>query len=168
MLHMMGCTELHCVQLFMQHIRLGKKHMLHEHLHAIVYFHVVRCVLHFVEWYFDVFDYSIWMPAMTADVGSQEFGLPICLGTQGGSQISTGKEDITTSNVVFVMLSEGFGIELSDFEAENATLKGYHLQQVVEIVIGGSPTVLEICFIWVMMSFGRILLQSSLSTNLFD
>jgi hypothetical protein len=37
-------------------------------------------------------------------------------------------------------------IELSDFEVENAMLKGNYLRQVVEIVIGGVPTVLEIRF----------------------
>ena len=50
-------------------------------------------------------------------------------------------------------------IELSDFEAENATLKGDYLRQVVEIVIGGVPTVLEVCFMCLFMSLGRILLQ---------
>ena len=59
-------------------------------------------------------------------------------------------------------------IELSDFEAENATLKGDYLQQVVEIVIGGIPTVLEIHFMCLFMSLGRILSQGCVSTNLFD
>ena len=59
-------------------------------------------------------------------------------------------------------------IELSDFEAENATLKCHYLWQVVEIVIGGVPTVLDICFMCVFMSLGKILLQGSVSTNLFD
>jgi hypothetical protein len=59
-------------------------------------------------------------------------------------------------------------IELSDFEAENATLKGDYLQQVVEIVIGGIPTVLEVRFMCLFMSLGRILLQGSVTTNLFD
>jgi hypothetical protein len=39
------------------------------------------------------------------------------------------------------MRSEGLEIELSDFEAEDTTLKGDYLRQVVEIVIGGIPTV---------------------------
>ena len=59
-------------------------------------------------------------------------------------------------------------IELSDFEAENATLNGDYLWQVVEIVIGGVPTVLEVRFMCLFMSLGRILLQGSVSTNLFD
>ena len=66
------------------------------------------------------------------------------------------------------MLSEGLEIELSDFEAENATLKGYYLRQVVEIVLGGIPTVLEIHFMCLFLSLCRILLQGSVSTNLFD
>jgi hypothetical protein len=59
-------------------------------------------------------------------------------------------------------------IELSDFEAENATLKGDYLRQVVEIVIGGVPTVLEVRFMCLFISLGRILLQGSVSTNLLD
>jgi len=63
-------------------------------------------------------------------------------------------------------VSEGLDIELSDFEAEDATLKGDSLWQVVEIVIGGVPTILEVCFMCLFMSLSRILLQGSVSTNL--
>jgi hypothetical protein len=35
-------------------------------------------------------------------------------------------------------------IELSYFEVENATLKGDYLWQVVEIVVAGVPTILEV------------------------
>jgi len=56
--------------------------------------------------------------------------------------------------------------ELSDFEAEDATLKGDYLWQVVEIVIGGVPTVHEVRFMCLSMSLGRILLQGSVLTNL--
>jgi len=59
-------------------------------------------------------------------------------------------------------------IELSDFEAENAMLKGEYLWQVVEIVIGGIRTVLEIHFMCLFMSLSRRLFQCSVSTNLFD
>jgi hypothetical protein len=62
----------------------------------------------------------------------------------------------------------GLEIEFSDFEAENATLKGDHLRQVFEIVIGGIPTFLEVHFMWLFMSLGKILLQGSISTSLFD
>jgi len=36
-------------------------------------------------------------------------------------------------------------IDLSDFEAEDATLRGDYMWQVAEIVTGGVPTVLEVC-----------------------
>jgi hypothetical protein len=55
------------------------------------------------------------------------------------------------------MLSEGLEIELSDFEAKNATLKGDYLWQLVEIVIGGVPTVLEVGYMCLFISLGRIL-----------
>jgi hypothetical protein len=58
-------------------------------------------------------------------------------------------------------------IELSDFEAQNVRLKGDYLWQVVEIVIGGVPTVLEVHFMCLLMFLGRILWQGSVSTNLF-
>jgi hypothetical protein len=48
------------------------------------------------------------------------------------------------------------------------TLKCDYLRQVVEIVIGSVPTVLEVRFMCLFMCLGRILLQGSLSTNLFD
>jgi hypothetical protein len=40
--------------------------------------------------------------------------------------------------------------------------------QVVDIVIGCDPTSLEVCFMCLFMSLGKILLQGSISTNLFD
>jgi len=69
---------------------------------------------------------------------------------------------------VLPTLSQGLGIELSDFEAENATQNCDYLQQVVDIVIGGITTVLEVHFMCLFMSLGRILLQGSVSTNLFN
>jgi ABC-type thiamin/hydroxymethylpyrimidine transport system permease subunit len=57
--------------------------------------------------------------------------------------------------------------ELSDFEAENAMLKGDFWWEVVDIVIGGVPTILEVGFMCVFMSLGTILLQGSVLTNLF-
>jgi len=66
------------------------------------------------------------------------------------------------------MLSEGLKSELSEFEAEYATLKGEYLWQVVEIVIGGVATVLEARLMCSFRCFGEILLQGSVSTNLFD
>ena len=101
-------------------------------------------------------------------LGSHEFGRHIELGAQGGSQISAGREDFACSRAVLSTLSEGkLEIELCDFKAENATLKGDYMGQVVEVVIGGIPTVLEIRFICLSISLGRILLQGSVSMNLF-
>jgi hypothetical protein len=65
------------------------------------------------------------------------------------------------------MLSERLDIELSDYESGDATLKSDYLWQVVEIVTGGVPTVLEVSFMCLFMSVGRILLQSFVLTNLF-
>jgi len=58
-------------------------------------------------------------------------------------------------------------IELSNYEAENATLKGDYLWLVVEIVIGGIPTVIEVRFWWLFLCLGRMLGQGSISTNTF-
>jgi hypothetical protein len=84
------------------------------------------------------------------------------------SQISTGWEDFAAGSTVLLTLSEGLEIELSDFEAEDATLKGDYLWQVVQIVIGGIPTILEVHFMFWFMSLPRIPLQGSVSTNLLD
>jgi len=47
-------------------------------------------------------------------------------------------------------------------------LKGDYSWQVVESVIGGIPTILEVLFMCLFMFLSRILLQRSVSTNLFD
>jgi len=85
-----------------------------------------------------------------------------------GSQISTGRGVFAGGSVVLPTLSEDLGIELSDFEAENEMLKGDYLRQIVGIVIGGVLNVLEVRFRCLFMSLSRILLQGSVSTNLFD
>jgi len=108
------------------------------------------------------------MLSITAVLGPHEFGLRIRLGAQEGSQIRTGMEDFAGSRAVLPTLSEGLEIPLSDFETENPMLKGDYLRQVVQIVIAGVPTVLEVRFMCLFMSLGRILLQGSVSTNLFD
>ena len=69
---------------------------------------------------------------------------------------------------MLLMLSAGLDIELSDFKAKNATLKVDCLRQVVEIMIGAVPTLLEVHFMYLFMSFGRILLQGSMSVDLFE
>jgi len=107
------------------------------------------------------------MLSITVTLGSYEFGLRIWLGAQGGSRISTGREDFAGPRAVLSTLSDGLVIELSDFEAENAMLKGDYLRQVVEMEIGGVPTILGIRFMCLFMSHGRILLQGFVSMNLF-
>ena len=66
------------------------------------------------------------------------------------------------------MLGEGLEIELFDSEPENATLTGDDLWQIVMIVIRGIPTGLEVRFVCLFVPPGRILLQGSMWTNLFD
>jgi len=107
------------------------------------------------------------MLSITVVLGPHDFGLCISMRANGGSQISTGREDFAGSSAILPTLSEGWEIELSDFEAENATWKGNYLWQVVETVMGGFPTVLEVGFMCLFMSLGRMLLQGSISTNLF-
>jgi hypothetical protein len=88
-------------------------------------------------------------------------------GAQGGNQITTGREDFEGRNTVHLIRSEGLEIKHSDFDAEDGTLKGDNLWKVVEIIIGGVPTVIEDRIICLFMSVGTILLQGSISTNLF-
>jgi hypothetical protein len=66
------------------------------------------------------------------------------------------------------MLSEDIEVERSDFEAENAMLIGDFLSDIVEIVIGGIPTVLEVRFMWLFVFLSRLLMQGSISMNLVD
>jgi hypothetical protein len=72
----------------------------------------------------------------------------------GGSQISTGREDFAGGRAVLPTLSEALEIELSDFKADDAMLKGDYWWQVIEIVIGGMATVLEDHFMCMFMSLG--------------
>jgi hypothetical protein len=58
-------------------------------------------------------------------------------------------------------------IEISDFNAGNTTLKGDYVGKVVEIVIRGVPTIRKIRIMFLFMSLSRILLECSVSTNLF-
>ena len=96
-----------------------------------------------------------------AVLGSHEFELRIGLLAQGGSQIIAGREDLTTGSAVLSKMSGGFKIELSEFEVENARLKCDCLRKIVEIVIGGVQTVVEIQLICLFMSLCRLLLQCS-------
>jgi hypothetical protein len=64
----------------------------------------------------------------------------------GLSQISTGMEDNPGGSTGLSKLSQGLEGQLHDVKAEDVTLKGDYWYQVVEIVIGGVPIVLEDCF----------------------
>jgi len=75
------------------------------------------------------------MLSIMAVLRTNNFGLRISVGAQGGRQISTGREDFGGGSAVLPMLSGCFKIGISDFEAENATLKCDYWWQVVEIVI---------------------------------
>jgi len=77
-------------------------------------------------------------------------------------------EHIASGSAVPSTLGEGMEIALCDSETQDATLKGDYLWQVVESVIGGVPTVLEVRVMFFFMSLGRILLHGSVWTNLFD
>jgi hypothetical protein len=85
-----------------------------------------------------------------------------------GSLITTGREDFACGSAVLLMLSKDFNIELSDYKAEDATLRqdgGWH---VVKNVVGGVPTVLEVGIMCFLMALSRIVLQGYMLTNLFD
>jgi len=103
-----------------------------------------------------------------AVLGSHEFRLRIWLGAQRGSQIRTGNENFAGGSSVLSTLGEGLEIELFDSEPENATLTGDDLWQIVMIVNRGIPTGLEVHFVCLFVPPGRILLQGSMWTNLFD
>jgi hypothetical protein len=44
--------------------------------------------------------------------------------TKGGTEISTGRRGFAGGSQVFPIMSKGLEIELSDFEVQNAMLKG--------------------------------------------
>jgi hypothetical protein len=90
------------------------------------------------------------------------------LGAQGGSLDGDGRENFAGGCADLPTLSEGLEIEHSDFEPEDAKLKGVILWQVLEIMIGGIPTIIEVYMLGMFRSLGRILLQGSVSTNLCD
>ena len=89
-------------------------------------------------------------------------------GSSGGHPDQHRKGERASGSAVLPTQSEGMVIELSHFEGDNATPKGDYLWLVVVIVIGGVPTVLAVRYMCLFMTLGRILLQCSLSTNLFD
>jgi hypothetical protein len=74
------------------------------------YCHAVHCIVCIVEYRSGVIDHSVRMLSMMAVLGPHEVGIRICLGAQGGSQISTGREDIPGGSADVPTLSEGFQI----------------------------------------------------------
>jgi len=87
---------------------------------------------------------------------------------QGRGEISTSMEDFTGGSTVIRTVSEDLQIQLFHFEPENVTLNDDYLWQVVEIVIGGVQTGIEVHYMCLFMSLDRKLLQGSVSSNLFD
>jgi len=65
--------------------------------------------------------------------------------------------DVAGCSTVLPTLSEGFEIELHHFGVVNAMLKGDYLWQLVEIVIGGIPTILQVHFMWLFKCLGTVL-----------
>jgi hypothetical protein len=73
----MVVTELHCVQLIIQYISLGKKLRLDRLPSVAGDCHVVHCVLGVVEVCSEVIDHSVRMRSITVVMGPLEFGLRI-------------------------------------------------------------------------------------------
>ena len=82
--------------------------------------------------------------------------------------MSTRRDEFAGGSSVLPTLSGGLEMEISDFEAANVMLQGDCLRQVFENVIGGVPTILEVWFMYLSMSLGRILLHGSVLRNLFN
>jgi hypothetical protein len=70
-------TELHCVQLFIRYIRLVTTLLLDTLSCAPVYCQAVCCILRIVEECSEVFNHSIRMLSIPADLASHEFRLRI-------------------------------------------------------------------------------------------
>jgi hypothetical protein len=72
------------------------------------------------------------------------------VGVLGRSMIRTRRENFHGGSAGLLMLSEGLEIEPTHYEAENKMLIGNYLQQLVENVIAGISTILEVnsmCFL---------------------
>jgi hypothetical protein len=106
--------------------------------------HAVHCVLRIVKYCSDIFDHSVRILSITAVLGSHDIVLRIWLGLQGGCRISTGREDFAGGSGALPTLRKGLEIKLSYSKAESAMLRGDYMAPVVEIVICGVPTVLEV------------------------
>jgi hypothetical protein len=77
-------------------------------------------------------------------LGSHEFRIRLSVVAHRGSPFSTGREHMPGGSAVLTKLREGSEIELSDFEAASVMLKDDYVWPIVEIVIGGIPTILEV------------------------
>jgi len=108
------------------------------------------------------------MLSITGVLGWYGSRLLIRLGANGGSQLSTRREDFSPGSAVLPTLSDGLEIDLLHSESENVKLKGDYLWQVVEIVVVGVRTDLEFRFFCLFVSLRRIHLQGSVLTNQFD
>jgi len=124
-------TELHCVQLFIRYISLVTTMKIDQLPHAVEYCHALHLVLRIAEKCSEVVDHTVRMLSITADLGSHEIGLHLGLGAHGGRAISTRWEDFAGCSAVLVTVSKSLLIELSDFEAQNMTLKCNSLWQVL-------------------------------------
>jgi hypothetical protein len=82
--------------------------------------------------------------------------------------IRTRRENFHGGSAGLLMLSEGLEIEPSHYEVENEMLIGNYLQQLVENVIAGISTILEVNSMFMFVSLGRISLQGFMLKNLFD
>jgi hypothetical protein len=161
-------AEFQCVQLIIWYISLVTTYILERLPLAMVYCHVVYCILQNIKLCSKVCIYSVRMLSVWAVLGSHEVLLYIWLGAQRGTEISTRRELFGVSSAIFPKPSKVFEIELSDFAAENATLNVGYLQQPVQIFFGGVPTILVVHFMCFFMTLGRILLQHSILKNMFD
>jgi hypothetical protein len=70
-------TGLHCVQLFIQYIRLVVTLIYGKLQSAALYCHAVRCVLWIVEYCSAVYDHRVRMLSITAVLRLNEFELRI-------------------------------------------------------------------------------------------
>jgi hypothetical protein len=108
------------------------------------------------------------MLSIIAVLGSYEFGIYIWLEALVGRQINIDREDFPGNSAVLLTLSKRLAIDLSDFEAANTMLNGDFLRQVVEIGIGGAPSVLDVRVMNILIYHGWIRLQGSILMNLLD
>jgi len=160
--------ERHCPQWFFRYIHSVTTGMLHKLKCTAVYCHTTCCFLPIFNTCCEMCYHNVRILSIRVLLGCHEFGLRIVLGAQGRCQISTRWEDLACFSAFLLTLRVGLEIEPLDFKAENSMMTGDFLCQVVEIVIRGIPTVLDINVKCLFMSLGRILLKGSISTTLLN